>query len=230
MNSTENIECDPTGNTPSRSEEKLENDIGKIEMAGIKRLKINTKYHKDHADELKRKRRDAFLKLQEEKRARYKELNGLIFTRKCPSCNLNLYYSNKRNLIVALQNNHVCKFCSFNVCHATPPHNKGKYVRTEKERRKMARNYALKRNFGLTQEDYDLLFKSQMGQCKICGVPQSQLSKPLYVDHCHKTKRIRGLLCRDCNAGLGLFKDNPNILKVATEYLGHFGAHLEIRV
>lgn len=59
--------------------------------------------------------------------------------------------------------------------------------------------------------------------CAICKEPQSVLLKGelkrLAVDHCHKTKKIRGLLCDNCNKGLGLFKDKPELLNSASEYL-----------
>lgn len=52
-------------------------------------------------------------------------------------------------------------------------------------------------------------------QCQICG----QNTGPFHIDHNHKTNKIRGKLCRDCNLGLGNFKDNPKSLLKATKYL-----------
>ena len=51
--------------------------------------------------------------------------------------------------------------------------------------------------------------------CGICKTP----GKPLCVDHCHATGKVRGLLCRDCNLGLGNYKDNPVFTRAATAYL-----------
>ena len=80
---------------------------------------------------------------------------------------------------------------------------------------------------GITSEEYDLMYESQSGKCKICAVP----SENLYIDHDHKTMNIRGLLCRDCNSALGLFRDNTEILKNAIEYLennnGENDGHIE---
>ena len=72
----------------------------------------------------------------------------------------------------------------------------------------------LKVRYGLTPEEYEKLSTKQLKKCAICGA-----GKKLDVDHCHKTKRIRGLLCGNCNRGLGLFKDDPNILQNAIKYL-----------
>ena len=55
-------------------------------------------------------------------------------------------------------------------------------------------------------------------QGKVCGICKTP-GKPLCVDHCHATGKVRGLLCRDCNLGLGNYKDNPVFTRAATAYL-----------
>ena len=72
-----------------------------------------------------------------------------------------------------------------------------------------------RRRYGLTQVQYDILMLTQCGKCAIC----TEVMEPSYVDHDHETGRIRGLLCRHCNTGLGCFKDNPELLVTAGEYL-----------
>lgn len=78
---------------------------------------------------------------------------------------------------------------------------------------------------GMTLGQYDELLKSQNGVCAICGngnehqTGLGRKSVRLTVDHCHASGRIRGLLCHKCNAGLGFFKDNPEILNKALDYL-----------
>src|SRR5208282_6773282 len=99
-----------------------------------------------------------------------------------------------------------CKHCAFKSCNSKPPHNKGIYKRTEKERKILNRYRRLKHYFGMTHEEYNKIFNLQQGKCKICGIPQNKLNENLCVDHCHKSNKIRGLLCRKCNAGLGIFK------------------------
>ena len=59
--------------------------------------------------------------------------------------------------------------------------------------------------YRLTVEEYDKILKFQRGVCAGCGKPP--LGKRLAVDHCHKTGRIRGLLCWLCNRSIGLIKD-----------------------
>lgn len=75
----------------------------------------------------------------------------------------------------------------------------------------------LKRAYGLTIEDYERILNSQHGVCKICGSKDTY--KKLAVDHCHTTGRIRGLLCQNCNHGLGKFKDSAELLIAAVRYL-----------
>jgi hypothetical protein len=82
-----------------------------------------------------------------------------------------------------------------------------------------SKTYILKRRYNITLEEYNKLFNKQNGKCAICGKHQSELKKILSVDHNHETGKIRGLLCYNCNNGLGCFKDNKNILKSAENYL-----------
>lgn len=73
--------------------------------------------------------------------------------------------------------------------------------------------------YGITIEDYNRMFEEQGGCCKICKRHQSEFKKRLHVDHCHKTKRVRGLLCFGCNIALGKINDNPAIIEAMLEYL-----------
>ncbi len=69
-------------------------------------------------------------------------------------------------------------------------------------------------NYGISFNDYTKLLKQQNRRCKICG-----LKKPLVVDHCHINGHVRGLLCTQCNSGLGFFKDTSEFLMSAITYL-----------
>lgn len=96
------------------------------------------------------------------------------------------------------------------------------YNKGGKERQK-ARSFKnnLKR-YGITPDDYYKLLNQQKGLCFICStntVNRTQVSYNLFVDHDHKTGKVRGLLCHHCNAGLGHFKDNTALLSKAIEYL-----------
>lgn len=75
----------------------------------------------------------------------------------------------------------------------------------------------LKFKYNLTIEDYHKMLKEQKGLCGICNLPMKD--KEICIDHCHKTNKVRGLLHRTCNAGLGLFKEDENILRSAINYI-----------
>jgi hypothetical protein len=82
---------------------------------------------------------------------------------------------------------------------------------------------ALRESFGLSLEEYQMMHDAQSGRCAICDSPESEARngkvKMLAVDHCHKTGKIRGLLCSPCNQGIGKLKEDRNILLKAVEYL-----------
>jgi len=63
------------------------------------------------------------------------------------------------------------------------------------------------------------MFEEQKGCCVICGRHQTEFKTRLAVDHNHKTGEVRGLLCRPCNAGIGLFNENLSRLENAINYL-----------
>lgn len=77
----------------------------------------------------------------------------------------------------------------------------------------------IKRAYGITTEDYNKMFEQQNGCCAICNKHQSEIKKRLDIDHCHKTNKVRMLLCNPCNNLLGHSKDNPFILRAAARYL-----------
>lgn len=71
--------------------------------------------------------------------------------------------------------------------------------------------------YGLTKQELDMLL-AQHEQCAICHTDQWTAKGP-QVDHDHATGRVRGVLCSNCNQGLGRFKDDPALLRVAIRYL-----------
>ena len=78
------------------------------------------------------------------------------------------------------------------------------------------RDSARKRNFGITGEEYNQMLKDQSNSCAICKI---EIGREAHLDHCHSTGKVRGLLCRECNTGLGLVKDDIKIIERAIEYL-----------
>lgn len=71
------------------------------------------------------------------------------------------------------------------------------------------------RVYSLTEEQYQQMLLLQAGECAICTM---KMDKP-HVDHNHKTKVVRGLLCDKCNRGLGYFNDDPTALRTAADYI-----------
>lgn len=87
-------------------------------------------------------------------------------------------------------------------------------------RRKTNRAYFLKRDYNITEDDYQLMLSSQKGLCGICKTDKPTGKwKVFAVDHCHVTGRVRGLLCNECNRGIGLLKDSSDLLRDAADYL-----------
>lgn len=98
---------------------------------------------------------------------------------------------------------------------------RAKYARDwRKANPEKAKNSELKKRFGITLEKYNEMRESQNYCCAICCKHETDSALDMAVDHCHSTGKVRGLLCKDCNAGLGHFKDNIDFLKSAIQYLG----------
>jgi hypothetical protein len=75
-------------------------------------------------------------------------------------------------------------------------------------------------NYGITSEQYDALMSAQSAKCGICDRTFGNgKSDKAHVDHCHTTGKIRGLLCGNCNLGIGNFQDRVDLLLRASEYL-----------
>ena len=88
------------------------------------------------------------------------------------------------------------------------------------------RGHALRRMYGITEDDYDEMYRAQRGCCWICGVHQSTLKRRLNVDHDHESGDVRALLCCNCNKGIGLLGDDPKTVQRAADYLRfHSGVH-----
>jgi hypothetical protein len=98
---------------------------------------------------------------------------------------------------------HICKACS--AIYSKQKRKDIRYVLASKARK-----------FKTSVEHLEHLF-STYKVCQICSLPDR---RALNVDHCHTTGKVRGLLCDSCNKGLGMFKDNPDLLTNAVKYLG----------
>lgn len=94
-----------------------------------------------------------------------------------------------------------------------------KYFDNHKEKEwERGRRIKLKRDYNLTLEQYNQMFVDQNGVCDICKENPSK-GKQLCVDHDHNTGKVRGLLCNNCNFGIGFLKDSINNLSEAIKYL-----------
>jgi hypothetical protein len=86
------------------------------------------------------------------------------------------------------------------------------------------RRCCLKRLYGISEEDYNQMLANQSGCCAVCHTSDPGTKRNFFcVDHDHVTKAIRGLLCVQCNKGIGNLKDNPIILREAALYLERGG-------
>ena len=83
-----------------------------------------------------------------------------------------------------------------------------------------AKKRILKHRYSIDYDTYTKMYDDQDGKCKICGdIKDLGGNGGLLVDHCHQTIEVRGLLCNNCNSGLGKFKDNEELLMRAIEYI-----------
>lgn len=110
-----------------------------------------------------------------------------------------------------------CKICS------TRTH-KHKYKTDEAYRKKRIQRTTVskrKKWYGITEEEFDKLLETQKGCCAICNTLLDRSRKGLcpFLDHSHSTGKVRGILCGECNRGLGFFKDNEMFLFSAIQYL-----------
>ena len=94
------------------------------------------------------------------------------------------------------------------------------YIRSKYPERNRKQNL---KKYNITVEDFNEMLIAQNNNCKLCLQPSNYTlndkKRNLDIDHCHKTGKIRGLLCTSCNRALGLFKDDIEVLKRAIEYL-----------
>jgi hypothetical protein len=79
-----------------------------------------------------------------------------------------------------------------------------------------ARRSKLKAYYGLTVEEYEKMKAKSKGRCAICKIISDKI---LHIDHDHKTRMVRGLLCQKCNMVLGLANDSEKVLQKAIDYL-----------
>lgn len=131
---------------------------------------------------------------------------------------LNMYSKN-----AASRDGHIgtCKKCKAKQQRERRAKAKASGAPTEKAIKdaKRRRNNHLKISYGIDESVYKKMYEEQHGVCAICKQPESIEGRRLCVDHSHITGDVRGLLCSNCNRGIGLLKDSPELLRNAFYYL-----------
>ena len=146
----------------------------------------------------------------------------LHYSKMCIACGeikpLNMYTKN-----AASRDGHIgtCKKCKAKQQRKRRAKAKAADAPTEKAIKdaKRRRNNHLKINYGIDESVYRKMYAAQHGVCAICKQPESIEGRRLCVDHSHTTGDVRGLLCSNCNRGIGLLKDSPELLRNAFHYL-----------
>lgn len=135
-------------------------------------------------------------------------------TKTCTKCGITKditeFYKRGGKISPNTRHNH-CKECT-----------KNRVQTRHRENPLLQRNNDLKRLYGITQQDYDIMISEQNNQCAICRTTDPggrHKSKYFVVDHCHSTGKVRKLLCHNCNTALGLVGDNISTLQTMIEYL-----------
>jgi hypothetical protein len=120
-----------------------------------------------------------------------------------------------------------CNSCMYQAKKNWVKRNKTRVSFLQKRRRKLnplsftliKRRNALKK-YGLTIESFNQMLIDQNSLCKICKTDKpGGFANQWTVDHCHTTGLVRGILCTNCNKGLGYFKDSPELFDIARKYL-----------
>ena len=81
------------------------------------------------------------------------------------------------------------------------------------------RENKLKTKYNLTLDKYNKMLSDQKNCCKGCGEHESNFTKGLFVDHNHKTNKVRSLLCTNCNTIIGLANEDTAKLDKLIEYI-----------
>jgi hypothetical protein len=166
-------------------------------MSGIKKESIRSQHPYQIARRAKRKGISIEELLEAEAEAYNLYKDGKFF---CTSCDTWKDISDRP------KNGWYCKEC---------------YIARSKELYNLDKQRArmLKKKYGITPEKYDEMLSEQDYRCYICHKHEDKLDRSLAVDHCHKTGKVRGLLCGNCNRFLGQIDDNINTAERLLEYL-----------
>ena len=143
--------------------------------------------------------------------------------RTCRECNETkpeeLFTFNKRNGIIKFRN--TCKACKNKADRVrySPEYKiamQNKWKKENPEKALLAQRRGNWKRLGINPDEAEKLWLTHVGKCGLC---KEDIKGNANVDHCHETGKVRDILCRDCNLGLGNFKDSPELLLLAFQYL-----------
>jgi len=134
-------------------------------------------------------------------------------TQRCSACGYPRLLSEFRNR--SRRCRHCCSAATLEWKRRNPEKVQANNLRHKRTHRENAKYAHLLKKYGVTRERYEQMLSEQRGCCAICkrlmGVP--------VVDHNHRTGQVRRLLCKDCNSGLGYFREDRHALLSAVQYL-----------
>lgn len=156
----------------------------------------------------------------------------VVSEKKCSKCKEILPINNFR---LRLRFNKIrprswCKKCEMIDCNTRHRKNNPPKIKLTLEEREMNKVKSLirtrlkEKNINLSKEEIEIYINNYLNQskCPICLRDVKDLHKLLSIDHCHSTGKIRGFLCSNCNAGIGMLNDDPGIVRKALDYLLSF--------
>ena len=150
-------------------------------------------------------------------------MNKMVVCTKCKESKKEEEFRKRKGVKNGL--NSWCRECQNldNKKRYSPKPKKPKKEINQEEVKRNAKIRMLKHRYDLTIDEYEQMYESQNKKCAICDKEYKLGGMGgLYVDHCHETNKVRGLLCNSCNSSLGKFGDNIEMLQRAIDYLSRY--------
>ena len=145
-------------------------------------------------------------------------------TKRCCRCKetktLDLFHKSSREYLGVGRH---CKTCSYELHKNWIEKNPKKAAALQKKWRdtnpRRSKDHGLKQKYGLPMGAFEKMLKEQGGRCKLCGTDKPGGKGDFHVDHCHTEGHVRGLLCHNCNVGIGNFHHDISKLELAIAYI-----------
>lgn len=139
----------------------------------------------------------------------------------CIMCARELYKKNRKQILEQKKKyyiNNIDNIKQYRVSRYEANKNSPENTTAYEKKKKSDRKYHLKREYGITVDYYNHMINIQENKCKICKNDFND-SRIACVDHCHNSKKVRGILCKKCNLAIGYFGDNISNMQSAIQYL-----------